>query len=518
MNPCPCGGAAGPDAGCRCATGRPGALRRSGLRSAPRPDRPVGRDAAGPRARARRSGPGRSRAQWWRVGSPPPGPWRWHVDGVRTRGWTAPDCERRAACGRPTRSWSPRSRSQRGCRRGASDGSFAWRGRSPIWMAPRRSRHEHLEEAARFRVPGGPCGRTAGQLSDAISERDAWAVLASVHGLGSEHHRAVAPRARDCAPRHRPGDLGHRPSPDPGWPAPRSGRLPQPMVDVLGVAADGSGGDPGPAARDRRRGADPRRSGLSGPPSSDRGAAARSCSSGAGSAHSTRVEPSRSWGPGDRPSPAGGSPRGSPTPLPGSRRPWSCRVSPSGSTGLGARSRRRRRRPTVARARLGPRPAVPAGPSPPGRRDRRRPAARSSRSCRPSQRRPRARSRAATGVISGLADATIVVEAAPRSGALITARWALEQGRGCFLVPGSIDAPASAGCLAFLREPSPARPGSWPAIPELIDDLGPRSDPRRRPEWPRSPPVRRARRSLATAGRLRGISRRRSGRWRDDRR
>ena len=54
-------------------------------------------------------------------------------------------------------------------------------------------------------------------------------------------------------------------------------------------------------------------------------------------------------------------------------------------------------------------------------------------------------------VISGLSDATIVVEAGARSGALITAGWALEQGRECFVVPGPIDAPASAGCLALLR-------------------------------------------------------------------
>ena len=74
-------------------------------------------------------------------------------------------------------------------------------------------------------------------------------------------------------------------------------------------------------------------------------------------------------------------------------------------------------------------------------------------------------------LISGLADASIVVEAAARSGALITARWALEQGRGCFLVPGSIDAPASAGCLAFLRAfAGEARIVA--GIPELIDDLG----------------------------------------------
>jgi DNA processing protein len=74
-------------------------------------------------------------------------------------------------------------------------------------------------------------------------------------------------------------------------------------------------------------------------------------------------------------------------------------------------------------------------------------------------------------IISGLSDATIVVEAPARSGALITASWALEQGRACFLVPGAIDAPASAGCLGFLRE--------WEreahlvaGVPQLIADLG----------------------------------------------
>jgi DNA processing protein len=74
-------------------------------------------------------------------------------------------------------------------------------------------------------------------------------------------------------------------------------------------------------------------------------------------------------------------------------------------------------------------------------------------------------------IISGLADATVVVEAPARSGALITASWALEQGRGCYLVPGGIDQPASAGCLAFLREfPDGARIVA--GVPQLIDDLG----------------------------------------------
>jgi DNA processing protein len=73
-------------------------------------------------------------------------------------------------------------------------------------------------------------------------------------------------------------------------------------------------------------------------------------------------------------------------------------------------------------------------------------------------------------LISGLADATVVVEAPARSGALITASWALDQGRPCFLVPGTIDDPASAGCLAFLREFTETRIVA--GIPQLIDDLG----------------------------------------------
>jgi DNA processing protein len=74
-------------------------------------------------------------------------------------------------------------------------------------------------------------------------------------------------------------------------------------------------------------------------------------------------------------------------------------------------------------------------------------------------------------LISGLSEATVVIEAGARSGALTTAAWALEQGRGCFLVPGSIDAPMSAGCLAFLREfPGEARIVT--GLPQLIEDLG----------------------------------------------
>jgi len=71
----------------------------------------------------------------------------------------------------------------------------------------------------------------------------------------------------------------------------------------------------------------------------------------------------------------------------------------------------------------------------------------------------------------GLADATVVVEAGLRSGALITAKWALEQGRGLFLVPGPIDEPRSAGCLHWLRE-FPGEAAIVATLPELITDLG----------------------------------------------
>lgn len=73
-------------------------------------------------------------------------------------------------------------------------------------------------------------------------------------------------------------------------------------------------------------------------------------------------------------------------------------------------------------------------------------------------------------IISGLAEATVVVEAGIKSGALITAAQALEQGRGCHLVPGPLDAPSSAGCLAFLRE-NHGEARVVAGVPELLEDL-----------------------------------------------
>lgn len=55
-------------------------------------------------------------------------------------------------------------------------------------------------------------------------------------------------------------------------------------------------------------------------------------------------------------------------------------------------------------------------------------------------------------LISGLCSGVLVVEAAHASGSLITARWAADQGRSVFAIPGRVDHPMSRGTHRLIRE------------------------------------------------------------------
>jgi DNA processing protein len=84
-------------------------------------------------------------------------------------------------------------------------------------------------------------------------------------------------------------------------------------------------------------------------------------------------------------------------------------------------------------------------------------------------------------IVAGLCAATIVVEARERSGALITADFALDDGREVFAVPGEITSSLSAGTNALLRL------GATPltSAVDVLEALGIDSEPRR----PRSHPL-----------------------------
>ncbi|MBB1075849.1 DNA-protecting protein DprA [Rhodoferax sp. 4810] len=72
-------------------------------------------------------------------------------------------------------------------------------------------------------------------------------------------------------------------------------------------------------------------------------------------------------------------------------------------------------------------------------------------------------------LISGLSLGTFVTEAGVQSGALITARYAVEQGREVFALPGSIHNPLARGCHALIRDGAKL----IDCIEQLLDELLP---------------------------------------------
>jgi DNA processing protein len=71
-------------------------------------------------------------------------------------------------------------------------------------------------------------------------------------------------------------------------------------------------------------------------------------------------------------------------------------------------------------------------------------------------------------IISGLSLGLLVVEAAPRSGALISARFAAEQNRVVFAIPGRVDSPASRGTNQLIREGAILVQN----LDDMLEDLG----------------------------------------------
>jgi DNA processing protein len=81
-------------------------------------------------------------------------------------------------------------------------------------------------------------------------------------------------------------------------------------------------------------------------------------------------------------------------------------------------------------------------------------------------------------IIAGISSGIVVVEAARRSGSLITAKFANDFGRDVFAVPGSVNSELSEGCHELLREGAILCRGAEDVLAEIFPSLGGAAIPR----------------------------------------